>query len=298
MLAEDCTFSNSLPNGTGRVSPMAGVDLEPNRPTDRLHNITFRRCKALNNSGAGFQAFPVSIDPPLSPLPPAAPLHPLGDAAAELERWARRGALNASSLPVKIRFEDCHVEGVGFKPYGTVVSCGYYFNSFGGKGAPGWITVDGGTVKRTVSFGAAVYAHGANDPHVTFSGVTFDHVAITPGAFDPKLNFSNGPLTIAALGNKLGGHDLGGVTFKDVVVKDDRDRPVLVVVGDEGDGVADVGGSITVHNPHHTAGCSVVVGAEGWTEGQAAAATKALTANVSVDCQSRRVLQSAAAEGY
>ena len=63
MLAEDCTFSNSLPNGTGRVSPMAGVDLEPNRATDRLHNITFRKCKALNNSGAGFQAFPVRASP-------------------------------------------------------------------------------------------------------------------------------------------------------------------------------------------------------------------------------------------
>ena len=31
------------------------MDLEPNRPSDRLHNITFRRCKAVNNSGAGFQ---------------------------------------------------------------------------------------------------------------------------------------------------------------------------------------------------------------------------------------------------
>ena len=40
----------------------------------------------------------------------------------------------------------------------------------GGKGAPGSITVSGGTVKGTVSFGAAVYAHGVNDPHVTFSG--------------------------------------------------------------------------------------------------------------------------------
>ena len=48
--------------------------------------------------------------------------------------------------------------------------------------------------------------------------------------------FSNGPLAIAALGNKLGGHNLGGVTFSDVVVKDDGDRPVLVVVGSEGDG--------------------------------------------------------------
>ena len=178
---------------------------------------------------------------------------------------------------------------------GIVVSCGYYFNSFGGKGAPGSIVVDGGTVKGTASFGAAVYAHGANDPHVTFSKVTFDHVAIQPGSFDPKLNFSNGPLAIAALGNKLGGHDLGGVTFKDCVVKDDMDRPVLVVVGSEGDMIADVGGRITVHNPHHGAGCSVVAGAEGWSKDQAAKATAALGANVSVDCQSHRVLQSAAA---
>merc|ERR1719253_2124519 len=53
MLAENCTFSNSLPNGTGSVSPMAGVDLEPNRPTDRLHNVTLRGCRSVNNSGAG-----------------------------------------------------------------------------------------------------------------------------------------------------------------------------------------------------------------------------------------------------
>jgi hypothetical protein len=76
---------------------MAGVDLEPNRPTDRLHNITFRRCKALNNSGAGFQAFP--------------------------------GNLNSSSLPVTVRFEDC--ENAAHTPpceiyiaYMSIVSCG------------------------------------------------------------------------------------------------------------------------------------------------------------------------------
>ena len=56
----------------------------------------------------------------------------------------RQGNLNVTSLPVKIRFEDCHVEGVGFKPYGTVVSCGYYFNSFG-------------ATKRAPLFGAILY---------------------------------------------------------------------------------------------------------------------------------------------
>jgi hypothetical protein len=231
---------------------MAGVDLEPNRAADRLHNITFRKCSAVNNSGAGFQVFP--------------------------------GRLNSSSLPVQINFEDCRVEGVGLKPYSTVVSCGYYFNSFGGGGAPGYVKVTGGAVTRTASFGAAVYAHGTNDPHVTFKDVLFDHVATQPGTFEQKLNFTNGPLAIAALGNKLAGHNLGGVTFDNVVVNDDRARPVLTVVGTSGDGVARVDGHITVHNSKQKVGCSIVAGAEGWTDAQTAATRAALRSNVSINC--------------
>ena len=68
------------------------------------------------------------------------------------------------------------VSGIGFQPYSAIVACGYYFNSFNGKGARGFIKVVGGTVSGTSSFGAAVYAHGVNDPAVTFKGVTFDKV--------------------------------------------------------------------------------------------------------------------------
>ena len=49
MLAEDCIFSNSLPNGSGRVSPMAGVDLEPNRKRARAYH---RRNAACNSPAA------------------------------------------------------------------------------------------------------------------------------------------------------------------------------------------------------------------------------------------------------
>ena len=238
---------------------MAGVDCEPNRPTDRLHNITFRRCISVNNSGAGFQVFP--------------------------------GNLNSSSLPVKIRFEDCHVLGVGFRPYGTVVSDGYYFNSFGGKGAAGTVVVDGGTVRGTVSFGAAVYAHGTNDPHITFKDVTIDHVAIQPAVFESKLNFSNGAMAIASLGNKLNGHNLGGVTLSNVTVIEARQRPLLVVVGTGGGGVGDISGSITVRSSQ--GGCagvvggkqSVVAGAEGWSPAVTAATETALRANLSIRCE-------------
>ena len=81
---------------------MAGVDLEPNRPTDRLSNVTFRRCAAVNNSGAGFQVFP--------------------------------GALNASSLPMGITFEDCRVSGVGFKPYVAIAVLCLQLNDAGRSG--------------------------------------------------------------------------------------------------------------------------------------------------------------------
>ena len=49
MLAENCTMMNT--NGT---SPAHGVDFEPDVPTERLANITFRRCSSINNQGAGF----------------------------------------------------------------------------------------------------------------------------------------------------------------------------------------------------------------------------------------------------
>jgi hypothetical protein len=89
-------------------------------------------------------------------------------------------------VPIDVTFEDCHVSGVGSKPYSPTVACGYYFNAFNGHGAPGRITVTGGSVAGTNSFGAAVYTHGANDAAVRFDGVLFDHVAVDPAPIDPS----------------------------------------------------------------------------------------------------------------
>ena len=57
MLVLNTTFSNT--NGT---SPQHGVDLEPDSSTEpsnplRLENLTFRDCRAINNSGAGFGGY-------------------------------------------------------------------------------------------------------------------------------------------------------------------------------------------------------------------------------------------------
>ena len=175
-------------------------------------------------------------------------------------------------------------------------------NSFGGKGAPGSITVQGGTVRGTVSFGAAVYAHGVDDPQISFKDVTFDHVATVPGLFESKLNFSNGPLAIAALGNKLGGHALGGVRFENVIVKEPIgvERPLLVVVGSGDGSVAKVRGSITLHtSSQQQQGCAgvpggggggggqglIVAGAEGWSSLMTKSTEQALRTNVSIHCE-------------
>ena len=50
LLVERCTFSNT--NGT---DPQAGVDLEPDLPSNFLTNVTFRDCVYSGNSGAGFR---------------------------------------------------------------------------------------------------------------------------------------------------------------------------------------------------------------------------------------------------
>ena len=47
---ESCVFERT--NGT---MPMAGVDLEPDRPHQQLSNVTFTDCSFIGNAGAGFQ---------------------------------------------------------------------------------------------------------------------------------------------------------------------------------------------------------------------------------------------------
>eukprot|EP01051_Picozoa_sp_SAG22_P005912 SAG22_NODE_367_length_11613_cov_11.955011_3_plen_148_part_00 len=140
-----------------------------------------------------------------------------------------------------------------------------------------------------------VYAHGVNDPAVRFRKVLFDHVAVQPGLFEQKLNFSNGVLAIAALGSKLGGHALGGVVFDDVVVKRDRldARPMLTVVGTRDNGVGGVSGSIVVEGSAAGGGCGgeqpapgmIVAGAEGWDAAETGAVEAGLRANVSLHCK-------------
>ncbi|MFN3421862.1 MAG: right-handed parallel beta-helix repeat-containing protein, partial [Armatimonadota bacterium] len=77
--AENVLMENVVMRDTGGTPPMAGIDFEPNEPTERLSNIVMRNCISQNNSGDGFAFY----------------LH----------------NLNATSHPVSIRLEGCKAIG-------------------------------------------------------------------------------------------------------------------------------------------------------------------------------------------
>jgi hypothetical protein len=62
------TVTDSDFRGTKGVAPQAGVDLEPDIPTQRLANIKFHRCRFTDNAGAGFQVVPGNLDRTSAPL--------------------------------------------------------------------------------------------------------------------------------------------------------------------------------------------------------------------------------------
>ncbi len=77
--AENLLMENVVMRDTGGTPPMAGIDFEPNEPTERLSNIVMRNCVSQNNAGDGFAFY----------------LH----------------NLNATSHPVSIRLEGCKAIG-------------------------------------------------------------------------------------------------------------------------------------------------------------------------------------------
>ena len=62
------TVRDSTFRATHGVPPQAGVDLEPDLPTQRLSRINFTNCSFLNNTGAGFQVVPGNLDSTSAPL--------------------------------------------------------------------------------------------------------------------------------------------------------------------------------------------------------------------------------------
>lgn len=79
--AQDVIVRHSLFTGTSGTAPEAGLDIEPNEPTDRAANILFERCSFTNNNHSGIQL--------------------------------SMGEMDAASFPLCITFNDCYMSANG-----------------------------------------------------------------------------------------------------------------------------------------------------------------------------------------
>ncbi len=79
--AENLLMENCIIKNTTGTNPQSGVDLEPNRATQRLVNIRIRNVEVFNNTGYGLLMWLTNMD--------------------------------STSLPVSVRFENCRVTGNG-----------------------------------------------------------------------------------------------------------------------------------------------------------------------------------------
>ena len=85
--AENLLIEDTIMRNTSGTPPQAGIDFEPNNPEERLVNIVMRNCLTENNNSTGYTFY----------------LRPM----------------DATSLPVSVRFENCRSVGDG--GYGTRV---------------------------------------------------------------------------------------------------------------------------------------------------------------------------------
>lgn len=63
LLIEDCLLRN-----TRGTAPQAGIDFEPNHPSDALVNCVMRRCVAESNAGTGYQICPQYLNSSSRPI--------------------------------------------------------------------------------------------------------------------------------------------------------------------------------------------------------------------------------------
>jgi len=66
--AEDLLIEDCLLRNTDGTDPKAGIDFEPNDPSDSLVNCVLRGCIAENNAGTGFQICPQSLSSRSKPI--------------------------------------------------------------------------------------------------------------------------------------------------------------------------------------------------------------------------------------
>ena len=131
LLVENCVFS-----GTEGTGPSAGIDYEPDKPTQLLVNCVFRNCLFEDNAGHGM--FVRAHD-----------------------------TITAESPPISIRFENCISRMT--KP-GTGGDSGMCVRVPGDQGPPGTIEFINCLSENSGQAGANVYGHSVGHLNIRFVG--------------------------------------------------------------------------------------------------------------------------------
>jgi hypothetical protein len=219
LLVERCTFSNT--NGT---NPQAGVDIEPDFPSQELTNVTFRDCSYTGNAGAGFRTC--------------------------------LNAFNGSTKPVSILFSGGAVTNntFMFSNNPSNYKSGYYAAhsvgaSFFRPGLGGTVTYENIDVRDSSGPGLKVLYKAADGPLLTLRNISLRNVAwdgrLFPDPKDPQNTKRHqegvGPIMfIGSLLPNVSGYvggfpTVGGIVFDGVRISDNASRPWLFV--DTVDGV-------------------------------------------------------------
>lgn len=193
-LFENCSFVNT--GMTGGIAPQAGVDFEPNGPTDYLTNLTLRNCHAQNNVGGGFML--------------------------------SYGNLNNHSEPISVSFEDCTVDGMhdnnnyGLYAYGLP-----FYPDKEANAVNGTIRWHGGYISNTRLCSFAI-----DVPVCSGMTVEIKDVQINGTRVRSEGPFATSPLVVgmwAGATNTGLRKPSGRVTFTNVTVHDTIKRPFLQV---------------------------------------------------------------------
>lgn len=213
--ARNLTIENCVLSNTSGTPPMAGIDLEPNTPFEYLENIVIRNSTFENNGGAAITVY----------------LRPL----------------DRTSAPVSVLVENCHVKSG--RNYGLGVSRSR------DEGPRGTIEFRNCVVENTQKPGALVRAKSANGVEVIFNNVTWRNVGIDTSAARAETDgYPNAPVLILGQNsNEFKVQQLGGVRFMHCRIFDDKDRPAFLIHDGRVNSniLANIVGSIAVHNPEH-----------------------------------------------
>jgi hypothetical protein len=211
--AKNLLIENCVFKNTGGTAPSAGIDLEPNRSDESLANIIVRNCVFENNDVLGIHMYLNYLTGPV-----------------EVSVLWENNIVRGGEYGLHVR--RVHPNG----PYGRVVFRGCI-------------------VENTRFNGIRVRSVDADALDLIFEDCLLINVATEPTQSEfgrPLFSPISVISEISDPADEQMASRVGGITFKNVVVVDERERPVLAGIPEYKEALkafANISGGIFVHNP-------------------------------------------------